>query len=104
MPEVISRYPEVTREVLESAGARCGEGVPQKILTACPREAFCALPGGEICVYGVADIPRMTQLAPRDLCEGAAEKTALLDPGGAVALAAALLVAAARRRARPVGR
>lgn len=101
MPEIITRYPDVTRQVLESAGARCGRGAPQKILTACPREAFCALPGGEVCVYGVDQIPKMTQLSRRDLCEGAAAKASLVDAGGAVAapmLAVALVVAVARRR------
>lgn len=36
MPEQISKYPEVTIEVLNGAGARCGEGAEQKILTKCP--------------------------------------------------------------------
>ena len=30
MPEQISKYPDVTLEVLEGAGALCGEGAPQK--------------------------------------------------------------------------
>jgi hypothetical protein len=67
MPEQISRYPEVTLKVLKEAGAACGQGAPQKILTRCPAERFCALPTGEICVYGVNEIPRMTQLTTRDL-------------------------------------
>lgn len=67
MPEQISKYPEVTLEVLKGAGARCGEGVEQKILKQCPAERFCALPTGEICVYGVADIPSMTQITSEEL-------------------------------------
>jgi hypothetical protein len=67
MPEQISRDPEVTLKVLKEAGAACGQGAPQKILTRCPAERFCALPTGEICVYGVNEIPRMTQLTTRDL-------------------------------------
>ncbi len=67
MPEQISKYPDVTIEVLREAGARCGEGVQQKILKKCPPKRFCALPTGEICVYGIADIPRMTQITTREL-------------------------------------
>ncbi len=67
MPEQISKYPDVTLRILEEAGAVCGEGVPQKILTACPPERFCSLPSGEICIYGIADIPTMTQISKQEL-------------------------------------
>ncbi|HVS30495.1 MAG TPA: hypothetical protein VMS98_03475 [Thermoanaerobaculia bacterium] len=67
MPEQISKYPEVTIAVLKGAGGRCGEGVEQKILTACPPERFCSMPTGEICVYGLAEIPKMTQIKTADL-------------------------------------
>lgn len=67
MPEQISKYPDVTLQVLKDSGARCGEGFEQKILTKCPPERFCALPGGEICVYGINDIPAMTQVTPREI-------------------------------------
>lgn len=53
MPEQITKYPEVTIKVLTGTGARCGQGADQNILTQCPRERFCALPTGELCVYGV---------------------------------------------------
>jgi hypothetical protein len=69
MPEQISKYPDVTIAVLKGLGARCGEGVEQKILTTCPAERFCSLPTGEICVYGIADIPKMTQIKPGDLAK-----------------------------------
>jgi hypothetical protein len=69
MPEQISKYPDVTLKVLEGAGATCGRGAPQKILTRCPPDRFCALPTGEICVYGIAEIPRMTQIAPKELAQ-----------------------------------
>lgn len=69
MPEQISKYPEVTLEVLKGAGAVCGEGAPQKILTQCPSEQFCSLPTGEICVYGIRDIPQMTQITPQELAQ-----------------------------------
>ncbi len=64
MPEQISKYPDVTLEVLKGAGAVCGEGAPQKILTQCPSERFCSLTTGEICVYGIKQIPQMTQITP----------------------------------------
>jgi hypothetical protein len=67
MPEQISKYPDVTLKVLKEAGARCGEGAKQKILTQCPREQFCALQSGEICVYGIDQIPQMTQIKTEDL-------------------------------------
>jgi hypothetical protein len=67
MPEQLTKYPDVTMQVLESAGARCGAGGPQKILKQCPAERFCSLPGGEMCVYGVEETLQMTQIAPADL-------------------------------------
>ncbi|MBA3598000.1 MAG: hypothetical protein H0W40_11590 [Methylibium sp.] len=66
MPEQLTKHPDVTLQVLRSAGARCGEGEAQQILTACPAERFCTLPGGEMCIYGLADASRMTQISPSD--------------------------------------
>lgn len=66
MPEQLTKHPEVTLEVLRSAGARCGEGAPQAILTQCPANRFCKLPGGEMCVYGLDEAPRMTQISAAD--------------------------------------
>ena len=43
MPEQLTKHPEVTLEVLRSAGAKCGEGTQQSILTQCPAERFCKL-------------------------------------------------------------
>ncbi len=63
MPEIISRYPEITLKVLKESGARCGEGLPQKILTKCPEERFCSLPTGEICVYGINELHKTTQFS-----------------------------------------
>ena len=74
MPEQISKYPDVTLTVLKSAGAMCGEGVPQKILTKCPASRFCSLPGGEICVYGINEIPQMTQFTTKDLASAVCPK------------------------------
>lgn len=66
MPEQLTKHPEVTLQVLRSAGAKCGEGAPQTILTQCPAQRFCKLPGGELCVYGLAEAPHMTQISASD--------------------------------------
>jgi hypothetical protein len=95
MPEQISKYPDVTLNVLKGAGARCGEGITPKILTKCPAERFCALPTGEICVYGITEIPQMTQIAAKELarvvCPGPRSSSV---PGSAetIALAGALAI------------
>lgn len=68
MPEIITKHPEIVKEVLKSAGAKCDAGAPQKILTKCPPAQFCALPGGEICVYAVSGVPDMTQLSRAEIC------------------------------------
>jgi len=72
MPEQLTKHPEETLTILKSAGAKCGEGAPQKTLTQCPADRFCALPGGEICVYGLAQAPQMTQIAATELVRAAA--------------------------------
>lgn len=66
MPEQLTRHPDVTLQVLRSAGGRCGEGVAPQILETCPAERFCAFPGGEICVYGLGEARRMTQIGAAD--------------------------------------
>lgn len=66
MPEQLTKHPEVTLAVLRSSLAKCGEGASQDILRNCPSERFCKLPGGELCVYGLADAPQMTQFSAAD--------------------------------------
>jgi hypothetical protein len=66
MPEIITRYPDLVLLELRSAGIKCGAGAKQQILTACPRDRFCAAPAGEICIYGLNDIHKMTQVEPMD--------------------------------------
>lgn len=94
MPEVVTKHPEIVKEVLESAGGRCGRGEPQKILTKCPRAQFCALPGGEVCVFGVDGVPAMTQLTRAELCQPRSEGPPGA-PAGTLAGTGALLGAAA---------
>jgi hypothetical protein len=69
MPEILTKYPESALAVLKSAGAKCGVGMKQQILTNCPSDHFCALPHGEICVYGIKDFAKMTQMSPADLAD-----------------------------------
>ena len=69
MPEQMSKYPDVTLQVLRESGAVCGQGAPQKILKACPRDRFCSLRTGEICVYGISEIPKMTQITSQELAQ-----------------------------------
>lgn len=66
MPEQLTKHPDVTLQVLRSGGAQCGAGAPQEILTACPAARFCKLPGGELCVYGLNEATRMTQINAND--------------------------------------
>jgi hypothetical protein len=69
MPEQISKYPDVTLQVLRESGAVCGQGAPQRILKQCPRDRFCSLRTGEICVYGISEIPKMTQITSQELAQ-----------------------------------
>lgn len=105
MPEQITKHPDVTLKVLESGGARCGEGGTQKILTQCPAERFCSLPGGEMCVYGLEDIPKMAQISVDDLaavvCPPADTTQASMLPGlgpGTIVFAIGLMLGAALKR------
>lgn len=66
MPEQLTKHPEATLTVLRSAGAQCGSGDAPEILKSCPPGRFCKLPGGEICVYGLADADQMTQISSMD--------------------------------------
>ena len=67
MPEMLTKYPESAFAVLKSAGAKCGIGTKKQILTNCPTDHFCALPDGEICVYGLNEIDKMTQFTRVDI-------------------------------------
>ena len=69
MPEIITKYPDIVLQVLRESGAECGAGAVQKILTACSPEQFCSLPTGEICVYGLDEIPKMTQISSAEIAQ-----------------------------------
>jgi hypothetical protein len=101
MPEQITKYPEVTLKVLEGGGARCREGVEQKILTRCPPDQFCSLESGEICVYGVSQIPQMTQITRQELAHVVCPRASSAGQGmwveaGSISLTFVLGVAAAQ--------
>jgi hypothetical protein len=111
MPEQITKYPDVTIQVLREGGARCGPGVKKNILTQCPSERFCSLPSGEMCIYGIGEIAQMTQVTPQELarvvCPPAkragddAPQIALAGVDGwLVAFAAGLVVSGLWRRIR----
>ena len=66
------------------SGAICGQGAPQNILKQCPRERFCSLRTGEICVYGINEIPKMTQVTTQELAKVVcpqARKTGVFSAG-----------------------
>jgi hypothetical protein len=92
MPEVLTKHPEVVIQVLESGGAKCGDGLPQKILKQCPAGSFCALPGGETCVYGVGDVGKMTQIKKSDLASQICSSSARGCSTGALAEPSATLL------------
>jgi hypothetical protein len=101
MPEQITKYPDVTLQVLKEAGARCGEGAPQTILKQCPADRFCALPTGEMCIYGINEIPKMTQITPAELAKQVCQTAAapVWDSGlTAMILAAGMVIGASWRR------
>lgn len=59
MPELITEHPIALRHKLEAAGGRCGEEAEPEVLVDCPPEQFCSLPEGEVCIYGIEEIPDM---------------------------------------------
>jgi hypothetical protein len=112
MPEQLTRHPEVTLQVLRSAGARCGEGLAPAILKQCPAERFCRLPGGELCVYGLPEAGRMTQIGAAEWRALGASPESGVDSGAAgggelaawsagIGLLLGLVLGYAGARARP---
>ena len=96
MPEQISKYPDVTLQVLRESGAVCGQGAPQQILKQCPRDRFCSLKTGEVCVYGINEIPKMTQITTQELAKVVCPltpKAASLFSSGVPGLEAVLILA-----------
>lgn len=116
MPEQLTKHPAVTLQVLRSAGARCGEGAKQEILTQCPAERFCKLPGGELCVFGLPEAQNMTQItaaewralvqslpAASSTSSGADGMAVMLSGGGGLLAGAVIALAISRwwRHRRP---
>lgn len=69
MPELLTKHPEVAIQVLEGGRARCGPGQEQTILKQCPPERFCSTSSGELCVFGLDELPKMTQISRAEICE-----------------------------------
>ena len=95
MPEQITKYPDVTLQVLRGEGAVCGQGAPQNILKQCPPDRFCSLRTGEICVYGIDEIPKMTQVTTQEMAKVVCPQArkATVFPAGGATLEAAMLLA-----------
>lgn len=79
MPEVLTKFPEIVLQILKQAGIECGTGATQKILAQCPPERFCSLPSGEICVYGIEDISKMTQISATELVQSVGNVSVIPD-------------------------
>jgi hypothetical protein len=99
MPELLTNHPDVTIGVLESQGAQCGPQQAPEILTQCPPEQFCALEGGELCVYGLEQVNEMTQISGQELAaaldgtdEASADGGCSLAAGEATGLGLALVI------------
>jgi hypothetical protein len=88
MPEILTKHPDVVRGLLEKAGGKCGPGQTQEILKQCPPAQFCTVPGGEMCIYGIADKAAMTQISAADLCPGAGTSKAEVAQSGDASCAA----------------
>jgi hypothetical protein len=69
MPEIITKYPETALKILDESGMECATGATQQILTSCPPNRFCTSSVGEICVYGLDEIPQMTQVSTQEIAE-----------------------------------
>ncbi|VVC76745.1 hypothetical protein AQUSIP_20700 [Aquicella siphonis] len=67
MPEMLTKYPDTALKILKDAKIQCGSGAKQQILTWCPKEKFCAFPTGEMCIYGIRDMPSMMQIHTLDI-------------------------------------
>ncbi len=67
MPELLTKYPDVALKIFKDAHIKCDKGVQPKILIHCPKQNFCSLPTGELCIYGIEDISKMNQLQPVDI-------------------------------------
>lgn len=67
MPEILTKYPEIVIKILQDEGIKCSRGEQQKILVTCPKDHFCSLKTGELCIYGVEQFSQMTQIKKEDL-------------------------------------
>jgi hypothetical protein len=80
MPEILTKHPDLVMQVLRESGDKCGMGAPQQILTSCPPERFCAMPTGEVCIYGLDEIHGMTQISPSEIVRAASDTSMIFSP------------------------
>jgi len=79
MPEILTKYPDTVIKLLNESGAKCGADIPRQILISCPPERFCSLPTGELCIYGLDEVHKMTQMKPMEVIK-ASGKSLLSSP------------------------
>ena len=94
LPEIVTEHPGAVLHKLEAAGGRCGEEEPREILVDCPPERFCAMPEGEICVYGIDEIPQMAVTRTETFAEIVCPPSALPWSGQELGFASWLLTVA----------
>lgn len=92
MPEILTKHPKVVLKLLSENGAKCGTGEKQQILKSCPRENFCLLPTGELCVYDIKNVSSMTQIDAFDLHEAVSYVPTMISFSNIVLLATVFLV------------
>lgn len=83
MPELLTKYPGTVLKILKDANIKCGTGASQNILVSCPKDDFCSLPTGELCIYGTNNISQMTQIHSADF---------LVTPNAIIPFAALLVM------------
>ena len=67
MPDIITKHPDVVINILKNANIVCGENIKPSMLTSCPKDSFCTLPKGELCIYDVKDALHTSQITQLDL-------------------------------------
>ncbi len=66
MPQILTKHPQIVKELISDLGGSCGKGAPQQILKDCPKKSFCSLPGGELCVLGLDQTDALTQFQVKE--------------------------------------
>lgn len=67
MPEMLTKYPQIALSLLKEANIPCGTAASAKYLKTCPKENLCTFPTGEMCIYGINEMPSMMQIHTLDI-------------------------------------